>query len=679
MRKKVLAGVVAFGVLAAVATAGLVLVDTPQNGPDNAPVVMGSNSTAQGSIDLGKNYLVQHNILAARDQFKLAVQTDSTNQEANLLYGVTRVFAVAEEGQGLVTSGLDSVREIFELTGLIFSKFSIYGSEYSAPEKLAATTPRTGEVLDFLKTKLLPEVDNALINLNAVSNTAFSSVIDPSSINKNSGSVITIDYADALVIRALLQAIKCNLELLMVYGLDVSLPDIQDAPDQLMTYKQLLAQDSTLLTPKDSLRLATAKTALISFIDTYSTAVPYLKNRPGTDHNLFVIDVPVGRNSGGSGSSGLTYSKLDEITNNLAGIKNSLSGQVYALPIKSENDRDRFIDLSKFFNSASPIDFRAQMANCATPKVLSDPTIGGLFPLGLSIAQDSNLPTTSGYLLGVTCTGKETPWLKVKPDQLALYDMPYYPSGPRTFSISNHGTSNLVVSSISLAGLNSSQFNISADSCGTVPPGGSCTGTASLNAPYPYSVLSADIRISSNDLSSPLTFVELWGMTSSITSNPGPSTTFGLTINRNGTGNGSVSFSGHNFTDYFSESCPSICSGSPHAGTKLEFQPVPSTGSIFSGWSGCDSVEGETCNVIMFSARNVTATFNRDAHTLSVMASPPGGAYNVPQTITLAASKDAAIYYTLDNSTPTAASIRYSGAISLDAPKTLKYIAIDPF
>ena len=152
---------------------------------------------------------------------------------------MTRVAAVAEDGQGLNTAGLDSVREIFELAGFVFSKFGIYDTVITtSPEICAGATPRTGAVLDFLKAKLLTEVDGAIANLAVVTNTSFTSVIDPAAFSKTSGVTLTVDYADALVIKAFLQALKCNLELVMVYGLDVSIPSIQAAPDQLMTYKQ---------------------------------------------------------------------------------------------------------------------------------------------------------------------------------------------------------------------------------------------------------------------------------------------------------------------------------------------------------------------------------------------------------------------------------------------------------
>ena len=675
MSKAAIFGVFCIVLLAVAATAGLVSVNL--HGADRLAepaAVETAISPAQPYIDQGKSYLVAHNILAARDQFNLAVQADSSNQEAQLLYGTTRVFAVVEDGQSVNTTGLDSVREILQLSGFIFSQFSVYGTTTtSRPDGIAATTPRTGAILDFLKAKLLPEVDGAIANLNTVTNSAFTSVIAPSSINKGPGVSITIDYADALVIRALLQEIKCNLELLMVYGLDVSLPDIQAGKDQLMTYKHFFSSDATLLTPKDAPRLATAKTALVSFIDTYTSATQYLKNRSGSAHHLFVIDVPISDEA-----ASLTSLNIDKIKDKLAELKTGLNG-TYLLPIKKMNDPDRFIDLSKFFNSASPINFRSQLANCTNGTVLADPTLGGLFPLGLTAALSPKLPAISADILGVACTGRETPMMKLSPDGMYL-DYTY--SSTQTLTISNHGTGNLSVSSVNRVGQDSSEFVLSPGTCGslspTLLPGGSCTEVVSLKTPYQITYPSAEIQVTSNDLSSPISFINLMGYTSGLNSSTPLTGTYNGTLNIAGSGSVEIySPSKPWYTGSFTG--PGSSQSPVNVGTILEFYPQPSPGYYFSGWSGCDSVDGDACKVQSYAAKSITATFTKDSRTPVVMAYPPGGTYAGPQTVTLAANKDGAIYYTLNGSTPSASSTMYTGPLTIPAPATLKYIAIDPF
>ncbi|HEX8698064.1 MAG TPA: chitobiase/beta-hexosaminidase C-terminal domain-containing protein, partial [Myxococcaceae bacterium] len=66
----------------------------------------------------------------------------------------------------------------------------------------------------------------------------------------------------------------------------------------------------------------------------------------------------------------------------------------------------------------------------------------------------------------------------------------------------------------------------------------------------------------------------------------------------------------------------------------------------------------------------------------TVAASPAGGLYNAPQSVTLTCgdgtgSGCASIRYTTDGSTPTAASAQYTGPLSISANTALKFIGID--
>jgi hypothetical protein len=82
----------------------------------------------------------------------------------------------------------------------------------------------------------------------------------------------------------------------------------------------------------------------------------------------------------------------------------------------------------------------------------------------------------------------------------------------------------------------------------------------------------------------------------------------------------------------------------------------------------------------MYSPKTVTAYFVKDTRTPVVTAYPPGGTYHGPLEVTLAANKDANIYYTLNGSGPSFSSTLYTGPITISSPTTtLRYIAIDPF
>ena len=78
---------------------------------------------------------------------------------------------------------------------------------------------------------------------------------------------------------------------------------------------------------------------------------------------------------------------------------------------------------------------------------------------------------------------------------------------------------------------------------------------------------------------------------------------FILTVNRAGMGSGSVSSSPPGI------SCGTDCSEPYGADTVVTLTATSSPLSIFTGWSGCDTVSGATCTVTMSSARSITATF----------------------------------------------------------------------
>ena len=88
-------------------------------------------------------------------------------------------------------------------------------------------------------------------------------------------------------------------------------------------------------------------------------------------------------------------------------------------------------------------------------------------------------------------------------------------------------------------------------------------------------------------------------------------------------------------------------------------------------------------------AGNATITVKLDNQTINTVVIindtiPPtvkinlnGGLYNVNKIVTLTMSEPGTIYYTLNESTPTIVSTKYTGSITINKTTTLKYIAID--
>ena len=86
-----------------------------------------------------------------------------------------------------------------------------------------------------------------------------------------------------------------------------------------------------------------------------------------------------------------------------------------------------------------------------------------------------------------------------------------------------------------------------------------------------------------------------------------------LTVIVNGTGTGSVTSAPAGIN------CPGTCSFAPPGGSTVTLTATPAAGSTFAGWSGCGCSGTGTCVVTMSSAQSVTATFNVQTFTLTVI------------------------------------------------------------
>ena len=64
--------------------------------------------------------------------------------------------------------------------------------------------------------------------------------------------------------------------------------------------------------------------------------------------------------------------------------------------------------------------------------------------------------------------------------------------------------------------------------------------------------------------------------------------------------------------------CPAACSASFDSDSQVMLTARRGRDSVFTGWTGCDSVSGATCTVTMTSARSVTAIFMLQRFTLTV-------------------------------------------------------------
>gem|GEM_PF-3052333 len=123
--------------------------------------------------------------------------------------------------------------------------------------------------------------------------------------------------------------------------------------------------------------------------------------------------------------------------------------------------------------------------------------------------------------------------------------------------------------------------------------------------------------------------------------------TFNLTVQKSGTGSGSIAGTGI--------SCGSDCTETYPYGMAVVLTAAPSTGSSFISWTGCTLVNGNMCTVDMTTNKSVMATFTLNQHTLTVAQTGSGsgilmasglscnenvctGKYNYGETVQITAS-----------------------------------------
>ena len=159
-------------------------------------------------------------------------------------------------------------------------------------------------------------------------------------------------------------------------------------------------------------------------------------------------------------------------------------------------------------------------------------------------------------------------------------------SGPVGSSVSISGTNFTGATTVKFNGV-SAGFTVSSDTAiqATVPPGAT---------------------------SGPIGVTTSGGTATSSSAFTVTQQSFTLSVNKTGSGSGTVTSSDGRIN------CGPTCSATYNSGTTVTLTATPASGSIFTGWSGCDAVSGTTCSVTMSAARAVTATFTLQSFTLSV-------------------------------------------------------------
>ena len=267
----------------------------------NPPVF--ANSASQVLVAQGRSLLFPNTtysgILAANDKFKAALAEDSSDQEANLFYAVTRLIASAlKQGSG---AGLETLRDAMEAfgmtrnsnnlleTGFPFDEPPVINGDINFPE----TTPAGEEVRVFLSGPFLELINEVLINLSVITDSFSESL----TVAETGTTDIEIDYADILIYKSFLNFVKSFISIITSYNMDVDIRELTAIlnidSDFFNIQRDLLDKYPDFLKLISSASLDDAKTALIQGIDAYGNAYDFIiaeSDYQGND--LFFFETP---------------------------------------------------------------------------------------------------------------------------------------------------------------------------------------------------------------------------------------------------------------------------------------------------------------------------------------------------------------------------------------------------
>jgi hypothetical protein len=183
----------------------------------------------------------------------------------------------------------------------------------------------------------------------------------------------------------------------------------------------------------------------------------------------------------------------------------------------------------------------------------------------------------------------DAPKISASPTSVKFGDVKLGGTSAQTITIKNTGTSDLVISNVSITGSNASEF-IQTNNCTTIPKSGSCTITVTFNPILlPFGQKSAIVSIASNDPKKPTVNVKVSGnapppkISASPTSVKFGDVTLGgtsaktITIKNSGTSDlviSNVSITGSNASEFIqTNNCTTIAKGESCTST-VTFAPT---------------------------------------------------------------------------------------------------------
>ena len=282
------------------------------------------------------------------------------DSEANLLSGIYTLLNIIEstEATGLkefaVSVGVDPAIRNFVLSDL--SLLEYYDAELDSSFQLS-------KFAELLETSIIPDLEKT--------DQYFARILESSIIELDpeitgSNQVVTVDYADVLVLRTITNILAGLVSLQSGYDWDLNAGQMEGLDDsENMTAEQIRIHNSNFAGIRSTSQLAKAKVFFQAAIDLYQLASPFLTdyNRLDLENRLFSLSIN-------------DLSDEADFRSALLELESSFAG-----PFSFEEGGDR-IDLSRLF--AGEVDLSNLLPSSKKDKFttdqVSDPSMGGLLP-----------------------------------------------------------------------------------------------------------------------------------------------------------------------------------------------------------------------------------------------------------------------------------------------------------
>ncbi|HEY1171323.1 MAG TPA: hypothetical protein VGH19_08155 [Verrucomicrobiae bacterium] len=235
-------------------------------------------------ITQGRAALAAHDMPTATLRFSEAVQSNANHETANFFYGLTRILNSAHTSAGqnfLNQLGISaSGRNIYEWDATVAEDGN---GDPEAPSGMSASAFTV-----HLRNQILPEIVNAEANLAKVVSPSFRVSL---TADETGSSAVDIDYADVLMLRALLKGLNYWIYTVNSWNTDVQLITLKSlAVNQTLNAKDLLTAYPQLFTFTTTADQTAARTAFEDFVTFYLNASLAIRNRSSQTDLLFQYD-----------------------------------------------------------------------------------------------------------------------------------------------------------------------------------------------------------------------------------------------------------------------------------------------------------------------------------------------------------------------------------------------------